>query len=104
MGFVLLSLAAGVFIGWACPLSPRGVRLVQKTTLAALFVLLGSMGAQLGANEAVLRSLNTMGLRALILAGASVAGSVLLVYLFTRLPECLLPVGSWDGKRGGESR
>ncbi|SHI76685.1 LysO family transporter [Desulfofundulus thermosubterraneus] len=103
MGFVLLSLAAGVFIGWACPLSPRGVRLVQKATLAALFVLLGSMGAQLGANEAVLRSLDTMGLRALVLAGASVAGSVLLVYLFTRLLNRLLPVDFGDGKKGRES-
>ncbi|SHE30857.1 Membrane protein of unknown function [Desulfofundulus australicus DSM 11792] len=103
MGFVLLSLAAGVFIGWACPLSPRGVRLVHKITLAALFVLLGSMGMQLGASDAVLHSLPTMGLRALVLAGASVAGSVLLVYLFTRLPECLLP-GVLKGEKRGDSR
>lgn len=79
MSLLLFFLLAGVVAGIVRPLSAGGAKINQRVILAGLFVLLASMGAQLGANEMLLRHLDQMGLQALVMAGASVAGSILLV-------------------------
>ncbi|OAT87040.1 LysO family transporter [Desulfotomaculum copahuensis] len=79
MSLLLFFLLTGVAVGYIRPLPAGGAKINQRIILAGLFVLLASMGAQLGANKMLLRHLDQMGLQALVLAGASVAGSVLLV-------------------------
>jgi hypothetical protein len=81
MTLIFVSLGIGIAIGYVHPLSPRGVKAAHTITMAGLFILLASMGAQLGSNEKVLADLSEMGLQAVVLAGCSVLGSVALVYL-----------------------
>lgn len=81
MWLILFSLGLGIVIGYLRPLSPEKARVAGAVTTVGLFVLLMSMGAQLGSNEEVLAGLGRMGLQALVLAAFSVLGSVLLVYL-----------------------
>jgi len=81
MYLILLSLGVGIAVGYLRPLSPEKARLANAATTVGLFVLLMSMGAQLGSNEDVLSGLGRLGLQAVILAAFSVLGSVIMVYL-----------------------
>lgn len=103
MEFIFICLAAGGLIGFFRPPSPGMAKMVNYATMAGLFVLLVSMGAQLGANESVLADLDRMGMQAFILAAMSILGSVLLVRLVSGQIERRLsaPVGE-DGYRAGE--
>lgn len=85
MSLLPLFLIAGVLIGYLRPLSAGGSKINQLVVSIGLFVLLASMGARLGADRTVLRHLERMGLQAVVLAAASVAGSVLLVHAGYRL-------------------
>lgn len=81
MALIFISLLAGILIGYLRPLSPGGTKVTHAFTMLGLIILLASMGAQLGSNKKILGELGQIGLEAVILAGCSVAGSILLVYL-----------------------
>lgn len=81
---VILSLLAGVVIGYLRPPGEARSKLIQRVTIAGLFILLASMGAQLGADQNILSNLDTIGLKAVLLASLSVLGSVVLVYAVFR--------------------
>ena len=103
MEFIFICLAAGGLIGFLRPPSPGVAKLVNYATMAGSFVLLVSMGAQLGANESVLADLGRMGIQAFILSATSILGSILLVRLISGKIERRLsaPVGE-DSHRAGE--
>lgn len=98
MGFVLLSLSAGVALGFFCRNSPRIIKKANLVTLAGLFFLLLVMGAQLGASREVLSSLGLMGKQAFTIALLSVAGSVLSVQLASGFIQKNLELSSSRGK------
>lgn len=81
MWSILLALVLGVALGrWLRP----GDRLrcaLSWVSLASLAFLLICLGASVGANQDLVSSLTTMGGRAVILALAAIAGSVLLAWL-----------------------
>lgn len=81
MWLILFSLGLGIAVGYLRPLPPEKARVANTVTTVGLFILLMSMGAQLGSNNDVLAGLGRMGLQALVLAAFSVLGSVILVYL-----------------------
>ncbi|SFQ99236.1 LysO family transporter [Desulfoscipio geothermicus] len=81
MTLIFVSLGIGIIWGHLRPLSGRGARAAHVVTLAGLFIMLVSMGAQLGSDERVLANLGRMGLQAVVLSVFSVLGSVLMVYL-----------------------
>lgn len=94
MYLIILSLGVGMVIGYLRPLSPEKARLANAATTVGLFILLMSMGAQLGGNEDVLAGLGRLGLQAVILAAFSVLGSVFMVclargYIYKGLDEKL---------------
>ncbi len=80
MGVVLLAIAVGFAVGHF-NLLPKDSKITQKVTLVGLVFLLVVMGAQLGSNEEVLNNFARMGWQAFLLAGGSIAASVLLVRL-----------------------
>lgn len=80
MGFVFISLIAGVTIGWLRPPGASGLKITRRLTMAGLFLLLTAMGAQLGANEKILADLDRLGLQAAVLASLAVLGSIVAVY------------------------
>jgi len=94
MYLIILSLGIGIVIGYLRPLSPEKARLANAVTTVGLFILLMSMGAQLGSNEDVLSGLGRLGLQAVVLAAFSVLGSVLMIclakdYIYKGLDEKL---------------
>ncbi len=102
MYLILISLGVGIAFGYLRPLSPEKARLANAATTVGLFILLVSMGAQLGGNEDVLAGLGRLGLQAVVLAAFSVLGSLLMVclardYIYKGLDEKL------NRRRGGAS-
>lgn len=79
MIYILLSLVGGIAIGYLFPIGAAGSKYIQRVTMGGLFILLAAMGAQLGTNEKVLASLDRIGFQAILLAGLSVFGSILMV-------------------------
>lgn len=77
---VLLAVALGVLVGHFNILSIKP-QVIGKFTTVCLFIMLLAMGAQLGANEKLLGDLGRLGWQALVLAFASIAGSVFMVRL-----------------------
>ena len=95
MVYIFLSLVGGIAIGYFFPPGEARSRIIQRLTMAGLFVLLAAMGAQLGSNDEVLANLDRIGLQAFVLASLSVVGSVVAVFSVFRWLEA--------GK-GGKSR
>lgn len=83
----MVSLVAGIVIGFFCSLKDNWLKMVQWLTMAGLFILLAAMGAQLGSNEKVLANLERIGLQALLLASLAVLGSIIAVYIVFRWLE-----------------
>lgn len=67
-------------MGYFLPSGITGSKIIQRLTMAGLFILLGAMGAQLGSNGKVLANLDKIGFQAFILASCTVLGSVALVF------------------------
>ena len=84
MTFLIACFAAGIALAaWRAP-SPAGRRLASRGTLAGLAVLLALMGARIGSSPEILGTVGTLGMKAAILAAGAIAGSVLLVWAFSR--------------------
>ena len=66
---------------------------------AVLFVIILALGIQLGANDEVARSVGVIGLAALLLAAAAMAGSLLFAHLLRRFVLKLDRFGSKSGER-----
>ena len=78
MGVVLLAVVTGFVIGHF-NLMPKNNQITSKVMLFGLVFLLVVMGAQLGANEQILKDFAKMGWQAFLLAAGGVLMSVLLV-------------------------
>jgi len=78
---VILSLAAGAIVGYLGLLGSKA-RLAGPLASAGVILLLFLMGAKIGFDEEIMGSLAVMGLQALAYAVATIAGSILLVWLW----------------------
>lgn len=74
----LLFAAGGIFIGAKVLKPDREYKWIGRLQTAALMILIFTMGINIGADERVLSSVGTLGVRALIVSLCAVAGSVLL--------------------------
>ena len=79
-----ISLLLGVAVGYRVPLSKRVVKWAGNGTTAGLLLLLFTMGAKIGMNDEIFLNLQTMGMRAAVLAGAAVAGSLILIFFWEK--------------------
>ncbi|HZD10238.1 MAG TPA: LysO family transporter [Candidatus Binatia bacterium] len=77
---VLLALAAGTLLGYILRRRQRILLVGERATSVAIFVLLFLLGLSVGANESILRGLHRLGVEALALSLAGMAGSVLLAF------------------------
>lgn len=77
LGWILLFLLIGLAMGYG-KIIPRNWRpLIAVSINLALAILLGAMGAQIGGDRELWGQLDKIGLQALALAAASIAGSLL---------------------------
>lgn len=78
------SLILGLAVGYRVPLSKRAVRWAGHGTTLGLLVLLFTMGIKIGMNSEIFENLQTIGLRASVLALSAVVGSLLLLLMWER--------------------
>ena len=73
---IVISLrVCGIMLGYA--VKERNLKFVQKLINYAIFLLLFLLGITVGANEDVMNNLDSIGLEALLITLAAIAGSVL---------------------------
>lgn len=71
-------------MGWVNIL-PKGIfNWTNRITMFGLIVLLFSMGLSIGSNAEILGNLNTLGLKAFLLAFGSIVGSVFLAWFLEK--------------------
>ena len=81
----LFFVAAGIFVGAKVLKPGREYKWVSRLQTAALMILIFTMGVNIGADERVLSSVGTLGIRALVVSLCTIAGSVLFVFAGRRL-------------------
>lgn len=80
---------SGVLVGYL--LRNRNLSFISKGIMAAIWLLLFLLGVAVGGNEAILGSLDTIGLQALLLSVGGVGGSVVCAWMVYRF--------FWSGKK-----
>lgn len=80
---------SGVLVGYL--LRNRHLSFVSKGIMAAIWLLLFLLGVAVGGNEAILGSLDTIGLQALLLSVGGIGGSVVCAWVVYRF--------FWSGKK-----
>lgn len=86
---ILLCLLLGIAIGALRLIPTRLHRFVNGVSTLSLLVMLTALGAKLGAQPSILDRIALLGIKALILALAAIAGAVLFVYVWQRLANLL---------------
>ena len=82
MALIICSLIIGIGIGYFNLLPDKIMDLAHYLILGGLFVLLFIMGFEIGNNDKILANLNQLGLEAILLAGGSIIGSLVLILIF----------------------
>ena len=77
---VVLIMIMGIIAGFLLRGSSRAVRINDRLTMWAIYLLLFLLGVAIGANELIMKNLPVLGLKALGVSSATVAGSVLLAW------------------------
>ena len=75
MIIVISLMVCGIILGYA--FKERNLKFVQKLINYAIFLLLFLLGIRVGANGDVINNLDSIGLEALLITLAAIAGSVL---------------------------
>lgn len=79
MFVIIACMLAGVAIGYL--LRRHKIRFIHKLILVLIWILLFSLGLEIGVNETVVYRFGTLGLEALLLAVGGTLGSVLAAWL-----------------------
>lgn len=85
MTTIFLALAAGTLLGYLLRNRKRLLHLADHVSSISVFALLFLLGLSVGANEAITRNMVEVGLQALSLSVAGIAGSVLFAWILHRL-------------------
>ena len=94
MLIIVISLLAGMAIGLAGILPQGFYGKINRMTTVALFILLATMGAQIGSNDELLAQIGYLGWQAVILAVLAILGSVLML-------KAVVTVFRLSGERNG---
>lgn len=106
----IAAVVVGVFVGSRPSIRSRPLPWLSRLQLAALMILIISLGVKLGADDEVIASLGTIGWIAFLITVISMAGSVLVLWLLRRfvlrLDRWGRPIGSAavaeTGSEGGK--
>ncbi|MEG1395742.1 MAG: lysine exporter LysO family protein [Oscillospiraceae bacterium] len=98
LGIYILLVAAGAVIGSRKAVRSRELKWLSKLQFIALMILIVSLGVNLGAKDEIIASLGEIGIAALVITVAALAGSVLCLSLLRRFVLKLdnhgLPLGT----------
>ena len=85
MESIFISITAGILFGWLDVFNYNKKKILNQLSTVALLIMLWCLGAKIGCDDELLRNLGLLGFRAVIMAFGSIGGSVLLLWLVTRL-------------------
>ncbi|MEG1747369.1 MAG: LysO family transporter, partial [Oscillospiraceae bacterium] len=77
LGIYILLVAAGAVVGSRKAVRSRELKWLSKLQFIALMILIVSLGVNLGAKDEIIASLGEIGIAALVITVAALAGSVL---------------------------
>lgn len=78
---VIIIMLTGMLIGHFITEQKKILSIVDKLTNYAIYLLLFILGLSVGTDNRIMDNLHTIGLSALVIACASVLGSVLIAYI-----------------------
>ncbi|WP_317855430.1 LysO family transporter [Chakrabartyella piscis] len=85
MGSIFAVLLIGFALGFFGIIKGRGVKINGKLQTVWLMLLIFSMGVSIGQDKEVIGNLPILGGKALVFAVATVLGSIVLVYVLSKL-------------------
>lgn len=85
MESIFISITAGILFGWLDVFNYNKKKFLNRLSTVALLIMLWCLGAKIGCDDELLRNLGLLGFRAVIMAFGIIAGSLLLLWLVTRL-------------------
>ena len=85
MTVILILLIGGILIGRLLSRQRKVIQTFDRLTTWAIYLLLFLLGISIGSNHEIISNLGSLGIKALIIAGFSVAGSILLSMIIYRL-------------------
>ena len=98
LGIYILLVAAGAVVGSRKAVRSRELKWLSKLQFIALMILIVSLGVNLGAKDEIIASLGEIGIAALVITVAALAGSVFCLTLLRRFVLKLdshgLPIGT----------
>ena len=78
---VVLVMTAGIILGYIVRHKSLLIKLNDKLIMWAIYLLLFVLGVSIGTNDTIMKSLPSLGLKALAITIGGVAGSVLLAWV-----------------------
>lgn len=102
MAGLIAAVAVGALIGSRPNVRSRPLPWLGRLQLAALMLLIVSLGIKLGADDEVIASLGTIGWIAFLITAVSMAGSVLALWLLRRFVLRLDRLGRPEGSAAAE--
>jgi len=78
---VVAIMTAGIVLGYFLRNKTRLIKINDKLITWAIYLLLFILGVGIGANEIIMKSLPTLGLKALAITIGGVVGSIILAWL-----------------------
>ncbi|NLY55030.1 MAG: lysine exporter LysO family protein [Firmicutes bacterium] len=85
MSAIIWALVAGILVGFFSLLPNKILANLNHFSLAALILLLYSMGAKLGSDRMLMAQLGQIGIESLGLAVSAIVGSTALVYCYAKV-------------------
>lgn len=83
MIYLILTMAAGILLGFLARKN-RHLSHIGKAISLTIYVMLFFLGVKIGSDDLILSNLSVLGLQALVLAIAGIAGSVLAAFVLYR--------------------
>ncbi|HPO50888.1 MAG TPA: LysO family transporter [Spirochaetota bacterium] len=84
MFFVILSMTAGIAVGFFFRKKYKAAKIADKLTGGVIYILLFSLGLSVGANEKIVKNIGNLGLKALIISVSAILGSMIFSFFVYR--------------------
>ncbi|NOZ45922.1 MAG: lysine exporter LysO family protein [Chlorobi bacterium] len=82
---VLILMFGGILIGYFLKNKKKIIRINDRLTMYAIFLLLFLMGVSMGSNKQIMSNLDSIGLHALLISVCAVLGSIIVAYFVGKL-------------------
>ena len=84
MILILISLVAGIILGYSKLFGPKDKEKVMKLQKAGLYLLVFSMGLAIGNSKEIIENIKEVGINAIFISLSSIVFSILMVYITDR--------------------